>query len=207
MELARKTIELHEICGSTSGSSNGRAPGVAALKSHQQSSRQETPSLRALLSKCDAAKPRRGGWTQERKDQVTALWNIHGLTAGQIVGRVGGTRNSIIGFLYRAGLLGRRGKGKHPNGQCPSTTNANRKRKGFSFRGNNLPKPPETPLPPDALVHLSPQVSLLELEPHHCKAVLCGGDYSTKRYCGRKATHKSWCEAHASVLYEKRRGE
>lgn len=48
------------------------------------------------------------------------------------------------------------------------------------------------------------RVSLLELEDHHCRAVMCGGDYTQPRYCGKPATYKSWCEQHATRFFEKR---
>ena len=45
----------------------------------------------------------RANWTAEQAEQVTLLWKA-GLSPSQIAVRVGKTRNSVIGKIYRLGL-------------------------------------------------------------------------------------------------------
>src|SRR6476660_1320546 len=49
------------------------------------------------------------GWTDERVEQLKALWS-EGLSASQIARALGGvTRNAVIGKVHRLGLAGRAG--------------------------------------------------------------------------------------------------
>lgn len=43
-------------------------------------------------------------WSQDRERLLVALRRDHGLTSGQIAGRLGCTRNAVIGKLHRLGM-------------------------------------------------------------------------------------------------------
>jgi len=57
-------------------------------------------------------------WTEDRVAVIRALWN-EGKSGSQIAGYIGGsaTRSSVLGKLYRIGLMGNRRilSGKRPN--------------------------------------------------------------------------------------------
>src|SRR5437868_8340397 len=66
------------------------------------------PNPSATLS-CGLRRGYPMGWTDERVEQLKALWT-EGLSASQIARVLGGvTRNAVIGKVHRLGLAGRAG--------------------------------------------------------------------------------------------------
>ena len=69
-------------------------------------------------------------WTDERIDQLKAMWE-RGLTASQIADELGGvSRNAVIGKAHRLGLKSR-----------PSPVKANEKKKAAPAKPKPAPKP------------------------------------------------------------------
>ena len=82
----------------------------------------------------------RSGWTPERIETLSRLWN-DGLSASQIAGKLGEvTRNAVIGKVHRLGLP-LRGKTGRPRGYRPSKPVLRRP------PAPKAPRPPRTPSP------------------------------------------------------------
>jgi GcrA cell cycle regulator len=134
------------------------------------------------------------GWTDERVEQLKALWG-EGLSASQIARVLGSvTRNAVIGKVHRLGLAGRAGP---PRAERPRNV-----------------------LPRKSVVHISiPAPQIVEEDP----IILEDGNFATVltindrmcrwpigdpaenefHFCGHKPKFGSpYCEAHARKAYQ-----
>jgi GcrA cell cycle regulator len=134
------------------------------------------------------------GWTDERVEQLKALWG-EGLSASQIARVLGGvSRNAVIGKVHRLGLAGRAG---------PARTER-----------------PRSAVPRKSVVHVAaPAPQIVEedpivLEDGHFATVLTVNDRMCRwpigdpsetefHFCGHKPKLGSpYCEAHARKAYQ-----
>lgn len=141
------------------------------------------------------------GWTTERTETLKQLW-AKGLSAGQAAQRMGVTRNTVIGKLYRLGLC----KRMDPRAATSSQRNAGKKRaKVFAARKQRrsasvfvaeaLPLPRE-----DAPT--GPLVMFADLEAHHCRAPYGDPKQPGFGFCGCKVVPGlSYCETHVRRFY------
>lgn len=141
-----------------------------------------TPSRKALAAK------------------VIDLWNAGGRSASDIARDLGiGSRNAVIGLLYRA-----RAKGVYVETKVRTAPIEKRKRVR-ERRMKTVPKlrlspPPVEPAPVIPVVMLG--LSIMGLKRTSCRFIADDGTY-----CGLKALHKSYCPDHATVVYQPRRDE
>ena len=134
-------------------------------------------------------------WSEERVSQLRELVK-QGLSAGQIARELGLSRNAVIGKLSRLGLR-LAGRKAEPSKTVRAAVASVRKAP-FQIK----PRTSDTPAPPsmktwrDWPASSGKVLSILELEPHHCRFPFDGG-----RYCGAKRwnVHTSYCEYHALI--------
>lgn len=127
------------------------------------------------------------GWSPEQIAALILKWTTE--SPRQIAQELGRSRNAIIGKAHRLGL---------------------------QIEARHLPKPPVKlpkpkmkksdiyvpPPPPREIPAPENPVSLMDLESHHCRAIV-GKDYDNlATYCGRdKIDGISYCAGHARIFY------
>lgn len=147
-----------------------------------------------------------------------ALWNEFGIYK---------TRNAVIGLIHRMGLR----KVREPRGRkrigsgiiaAPVLAEGRKRPKAVNAGGYRVELPPEPkqsrvsnnhvggralrPAPvaaPVAPVEPPPVggVGLLDLQHHHCRAILGRGADSLAVFCGASKSSGSYCAAHARMFY------
>ena len=136
------------------------------------------------------------GWTDERVDLMTKLWQ-DGLSASQVAKQLGGvTRNAVIGKVHRLGLTG--------GGQ--------RRERIRSQRVPPQPRAPRSPMAPRfnpepiklRYVDEGPGVATsLTLGRHMCKWPIGDPSLDSFTFCGRRSEeHGPYCHDHATVAYQ-----
>lgn len=218
MEKVNKTTELQGSCDSPSELSGERDKIAPGLRSHQQSSVQETNWSRDSLQSKLGAENRHGGrviWDPSNVERLRALWN-EGLSGSEISARIPDTtRNGILGKAWRLGLPSRADGRPQPRKEKPHHW---RKSK-FGNGPQAKPKGPDRCSSPSANlappievepVEINPAVetqtldqcvSLLDLEPGQCRWPLGVGE---AKFCGRPTcnrSHGSYCHAHAALAF------
>lgn len=143
-------------------------------------------------------------WTKEEIENLRRLAEA-GLSASQIAGEVGKTRNAVMGKLMRAGIkLSRKSFGGR--GTLSNVSVATRVNVAVLNKMRREPWRPktrvETPRTEAELVHL--QCSLLDLTNEKCRWPLENG-----KFCGDYADLRGstpYCRRHAEVARRKREG-
>lgn len=144
-------------------------------------------------------------WTQDEVNLLTSLWN-QGQTATVIAGQLGKSRNSVIGKAHRLKLNKRaptpakKGEGRRRVRRAPAPSRRKPTASAAIFVA------PAPILPPQKI---EGGVSILDLEHHHCRAIVGTGDDGMARYCGG---HKagmastghpsSYCAEHGAKYYQ-----
>jgi len=143
------------------------------------------------------------GWTDERVDLLTKLWQ-DGLSASQISKQLGGvTRNAVIGKVHRLGLSGR-GAPSKPQSATFKSPRPVRPR---------TPKPVRPPQRPAAVVHDGRTAlrhvdegpgtaTCLTLGAHMCKWPIGDPLADSFTYCGDLAEDGPYCVKHCGVAYQ-----
>jgi GcrA cell cycle regulator len=139
-------------------------------------------------------------WPEERDAQLRELW-ASGLSSAQMGLQLGVSRNAVIGRAHRLRLPPRKPTG--PNGGRKKAQP--RKRKHYIRRTNSsgqfVRETGELVENPHEL--LAPPVSLMALEPHHCRWPIDGEDGHIW-YCGvTKCDGVSYCLTHARMAFTK----
>lgn len=144
-----------------------------------------------------------GDWNEDRVNVLTR-YVADGLSASQIGALMNISRNAVIGKVHRTPGLTLKVK---PAGR------PKRKRKPVIRVAQQAPdgRAPEPPQPgPEGGVHI------MDLEQHHCRAVIGQGDDGLARYCGARKegfirTHtgipvpSSYCAEHGNLYYSRSR--
>ena len=134
------------------------------------------------------------GWTDERVEQLKALWT-EGLSASQIARVLGSvTRNAVIGKVHRLGLAGRAGP---PRAERPRTQVARR-------------PAVHAAAPAPQIVEEEPVVledghfaTVLTINDRMCRWPIGDPAESEFHFCGHKPRFGSpYCEAHARKAYQ-----
>ncbi len=151
-------------------------------------------------------------WTVEEIDTLTYYWSS--LSAREIGDKLGKSKNAVIGKARRLNLPIKKDtpavKMGRPVGSCtlnrPTVTRA-QKRPVLVGREKIVPSGP----PP--IVSVPGGIHIMDLDEHHCRAIVCRGDDGLSRYCGaQKAVRPcigpnglrdentiAWCEGHAAI--------
>ena len=142
------------------------------------------------------------GWTPDRIETLTRLWN-DGLAASVIAAKLGEvTRNAVIGKVHRLGLAGRKTTSRQP---VPRRTSPRRDRLGrveprlpsSRFMRPASPLPPSPPSPVAALM-----LPLRQLRDDQCRWPIGDPREAGFGFCGRrKSTGIPYCEHHAAIAY------
>jgi GcrA cell cycle regulator len=139
-------------------------------------------------------------WTDERVEQLTKLTR-EGKVFREIAEILGCTRNAVIGKVHRMGL----------HAQVPVSKKAAARRRAPVNVAKIKAKPPEPPRfrykprGPSVSVEMpTPRkhkgLSLLDLEPHHCRFPTGQGAEIT--FCGQQKLHGySWCGPCKDVVF------
>jgi GcrA cell cycle regulator len=154
-------------------------------------------------------------WNDERIEQLRTLWS-EGLSCNEIANRIDGvTRNAVIGKAHRMGLPGRAPRKnflpRKPVSRIRTAKAAKTAAKRWPIHtlgGSTSLAPPMAPtaLPdPTAFDNerlASGSVTLLDLEPHHCRWPVGTTDLANHRFCGCTPVEGlPYCEVHAARAF------
>jgi GcrA cell cycle regulator len=152
-------------------------------------------------------------WCEEKVELLKKLWIIDGHSAGVIARRIGMTRNSVIGKIFRLDLPKRassinlRGdRQSNPHIPGPRTP---RKRglKKINFGRRHVPLTPgaeEAAVPelswePPHPFNPADFVPFIEIQPGQCRYIMD----DKKNFCGQKTVPSySWCLYHARIVFD-----
>jgi GcrA cell cycle regulator len=128
-------------------------------------------------------------WACELIDRLKTLWQENRLTTSQMAGRLGISKNALIGKAHRLGLATHKAKSAKPIARKP------------------IPKAKKLPPVMPILDEPAPSepefvgVGLLELEAWSCRYPQ--GDHVPYRFCGApKRDGSSYCPHHHRVAYQ-----
>jgi GcrA cell cycle regulator len=134
------------------------------------------------------------GWTDERVEQLKALWT-EGLSASQIARVLGAvTRNAVIGKVHRLGLAGRAGPAR-----------SERPRNAVTRRSvaHVAAPPPEIVEEDPVILEDGHFATVLTINDRMCRWPIGDPSESEFHFCGRKPKFGSpYCEAHARKAYQ-----
>lgn len=134
------------------------------------------------------------GWTDERVEQLKALWT-EGLSASQIARVLGGvTRNAVIGKVHRLGLAGR-----------ATPARAERPRTSAPRRAVMRIAAPEPQIIEEDPIKMDDGnfVTVLTINDRMCRWPIGDPAENEFHFCGRKPKLGSpYCEAHARKAYQ-----
>lgn len=141
-------------------------------------------------------------WNAEQVELLKKLW-ADGLTAAQIGKEFGTTRNAISGKLNRLDLYRNPEKPRVAGQKKPSSDARERGgNKALRISKARLPATPVNELTPISPVAPDP-IKIMELEWHHCRAIV-GGWGVDALYCGDRIVEgASWCPHHIRLFYSK----
>jgi GcrA cell cycle regulator len=147
----------------------------------------------------------RHDWTEDRIAIACDLWKS-GLSASAIARRMGGiSRGSILGKLYRLGLLESRKKSAAERTRRKISAGAKRRWALASAgaraqRGATPPALPSKPLPPEPPAPAARMIPLADLEAGDCRFPYGDGPFL---FCGcARAPGLPYCATHARVAYQ-----
>jgi len=134
------------------------------------------------------------GWTEERVEQLKALWT-EGLSASQIARVLGGvTRNAVIGKVHRLGLAGRAGPTRSERPRHASTR---------SSAARVVVPEPEIVEEDPVLLEDGHFATVLTINDRMCRWPIGDPSENEFHFCGRKPKPGSpYCEAHARKAYQ-----
>lgn len=155
-----------------------------------------------------------GFWTDEKVEQLIAD-NAKGLSSSIIGGRLGCTRNAVIGKIHRLGLQyfgtdqsgqARRlaGKGKIKKVKAANINTPPPKRTStFAFGAPpDVPAEPYVPSDEELVVPINERKSLMDLEPNDCRWPIGDPQHADFHFCGReKIPGVSYCAHHARKAF------
>lgn len=127
-------------------------------------------------------------------ERIKTGWTVEGLSAGQLAGIFGQSRNVIIGICHRRGWT-------QPGGPGAGQRARSRPRPDLKSRAP-APKPASPPAPKVTPLVLDPDkfVAFDQLGPHHCRYPIDGGG-KDGMYCGQVPDGSPYCEGHARIVY------
>ena len=131
-------------------------------------------------------------WTDERIEQLKALWT-EGLSASHIARVLGGiSRNAVIGKVHRLGLAGRANAARTERLRMPSAPKISLK----------APPPPIIEEEPIVMEDGS-FATVLTINDRMCRWPIGDPAENEFHFCGRKPkTGSPYCEAHARKAYQ-----
>lgn len=136
-------------------------------------------------------------WTEPRVKRLTDLY-AQGVSCSVIARDLGGvSRNAVIGKIHRLNLARRNTLQRKPTVQPPRY--AKRKIKPKTAFQRFIADQERDPLPIEPIADVA-RVSLIDLEPHHCRWVV--GEPSEMRFCGaEKVPGLPYCQCHGARAY------
>lgn len=158
----------------------------------------QSPGATAPPNTIDAARnDARGAWTDAAVALLKKLWADGDLSAALIAGRLGVSRNAVLGKVHRLGLSNRRRTFRARPERAPRPPRL--PRKPAAAQAPRGPGPSSRPVVEDVGPGL---VVRLEDLPHHGCHWPIGDPLSAEfRFCGRAAPRAPYCEGHRSVAY------
>jgi len=170
------------VVGATSSC---RRPSLAASTGHEAN----------MTANETTSKNSRQTWTTERIDLLRSYVN-EGLSCAQIAGRIGVTRNAVIGKINRLGLS----RGRSPAAPRPRAGAPMRRPHILTQRLRLKALFASEPIA-DNVVSVEP-CSLLNLAPRKCRWPINGAGTADFTFCGNPTTGDiSYCAGHARMAY------
>lgn len=148
-------------------------------------------------------------WTEEEVNLLISRWN-EGNTAAVIAAELGKTRNAVIGKAHRLKL-------SKPRPPAKARRAPVRKRPQYNPKASKMASPEAGSVAPVPI--LAPQpveggVPILDLEHHHCRAVVGTGPDGLARFCGAPkegrikalrggSFESAYCITHGEAFYQR----
>jgi hypothetical protein len=139
-------------------------------------------------------------WHEEQINTLTSRW-LEGDTAAIIGAVLKKSRNAVIGKVHRLGLKRAGDVGLKPRPPRP-------RRKPTASEATRVAPMDIVPLPP-----IEGGVSLIDLEHHHCRAIVGAGPDGLARYCGGskegwiaikdRPVLSAYCQKHGNLYYRR----
>ena len=160
-----------------------------------------------------AAQTMRGGWTDERLEELKSRW-AKGESAGQIAiaiceGQFRPSRNAIIGKLHRLGLHGRDRVTRNRRVRAAGIMPAPKRRQRIFISNHPMPRVYQgdvSELPPQndgSLIPFEQRRTLMTVEAHHCRWPFGEPDSPDFFFCGATNVGTlSYCAGHARAAYQ-----
>lgn len=145
-------------------------------------------------------------WTDEDVERLKPLWANRENHIDWIAEQMGRNRNSVIGAVHRYGLPLRSvstGPQKDRILKARNTSKLVKPRKRLNWGINHTNKLPPTVIEAEKR---EGGIPLMELRPHHCRAIIGSSDdyRGLATYCGDTAVEgTSWCNFHHARFFTK----
>lgn len=138
-------------------------------------------------------------WTAKRIEALQKLWG-EGLSCSQIANRLGGvTRNAVIGKVHRMKLAPRATVSRLKVGRRRNRSDAPKPKPKINRNPEAVAQIEALRALPDPVPHSA--VTLMDLEPHHCRWPY-GDPKRELKFCGcQKVEGISYCEKHAARAF------
>lgn len=147
--------------------------------------------------------------TDEDRNKIIELWQQE-MTSGEIALKLGVTRNSVIGVVYRARKNGGLLRKRDIKNIIPKVTKQIKEKivKEVIKSDKKVKKEKEKKIIEEIFEPISIEdndtscaVNMDDLTYYSCRFIIEEGNYETTKYCGKLIDRSSYCKTHYSMCY------